>query len=421
VSDLFLRFGIALGLGLLVGLQRERVHRDGVAGFRTFGLISLTGAVCGRLSLGVGGWVVAAGLLALCALLVVAYYTRSMHDGFDHGLTTEVAALLMFSVGVYAALGRPVIAVAVGGITAALLQWKEELHGLAARIGDDDIRGVMQFVVISMVVLPVLPNRAMGPYGVINPRQVWWMVVLIVGLSLLGYVANKLIGARRGTLLTGVLGGLVSSTATTVTFARRNRAHEVSVQLAAAVILVASAIVYLRVLVLLGVVWPELLRHAWGPMLVMLVVLGGLAAMVTRWRAGGEHEEAPHQNPTNLVVAMVFAALYALILLAAAWAKDRLGSGGLFAVAAISGLVDVDAITLSTAQLARGGRIGADLAWRLPMLATLVNLVFKAVLARIWGGPALLRSLAAWFGIALLAGTALLLLWPGPAAPLAVR
>lgn len=415
VADTFMRFGIALGLGLLVGLQRERAH-SGIAGFRTFGLVSLTGAVCGRLSMGLGGWVLAAGLLALAALLFVANLMRSRSEGAaDFGLTTEVAALLMFGVGAIAAVGTPQVAAAVGGATMVLLQLKPELHGFASRISEEDVRAVVQFVVVTLIVLPILPDRDYGPYGVLNPRQIWWMVVLIVVLSLAAYVGYKLLGHRAGTWLGGLLGGLVSSTATTVAYARRVRDGELGATVAAQVVLIATAVVYLRLLVMLGVVWPALLANAAAPLLLLLL-LQGLFALRGLQRREAAHEPMVPSNPTELRTALAFGALFAVVLVAVAWAKEQLTSKGLFSVAGLSGLADLDALTLSTAQLAKAGRLGGDLVWRLVVCASLANMLFKSAVVAFLGGGKLLRALVLPWALGMLVGAAMIAFWPGPAA-----
>ena len=417
--ETFLRLGIALGLGLLIGLQRERTQ-EVVAGFRTFPLVCAMGLVAGLLGVELGGWVVAAGVLALAAVVVMGNLAK-MHAGHPGpGVTTEVALLLMFALGAYLAVGPPQVAVVIGGAIAVLLHFKEEMHGLAARIADADFRAVMQFVLISLVVLPVLPDETFGPYDVLNPRQIWWMVVLIVGLSFAGYVGLKALGGQAGTILGGALGGMVSSTATTLTFARRSRTGDSPVRLASRVVQIAAAVVYLRVLVEIGVVAPRLLSVAAPPLLLMMALLGLLTIFGWRRRRDAEDGDVPRpKNPTELRTALVFGALYAAVLLAVAWAKEQFGSSGLYTVAALSGLVDLNAITLSTAQLARAGEIPGDLVWRLVLLASLSNLVFKAGLVAVWGSGALLRRTVALWTVAIAAGLLLLFFWPGPAQPLA--
>ena len=423
LGPLFLQLGIALGLGLLVGLQRERKASE-IAGFRTFPLVTLTGAICGLLALQFGGWVLAGALVGLAALVVVGNVAKILVGNPEPGITTEVALLLMFTVGVLLSCGPPQVAVAVGAATAVLLHFKQELHGFAARLSDADLRAAMQFVVITLIVLPVLPDRAYGPYAVLNPRQVWWMVVLIVAISLAGYVGQKLLGPRQGSLLGGALGGLVSSTATTVTYARRTKEGATTVEVAAQVVLIAGAIVYLRVLVEIGILSAALLRRAVVPLGIMLLLMAALVALRARRRQAGDEDAAPAGaeaqpgNPTELKAALVFAALYAIVVVAVAWAKARLGSAGLYAVAALSGLVDLEAITLSSAQLVRGGKLAADLAWRAVLLASLANVAFKGFIVAAWGGRELARRILPLWGVAMLVGAVLLLCWPGEAAPL---
>jgi uncharacterized membrane protein (DUF4010 family) len=339
--------------------------------------------------------------------------------------------MLMFAVGALLTVGPPQVAVAVGGATAVLLQLKEQLHGFAAKVSEADLRAVMQFVVITLIVLPILPNRTFGPYQVLNPRQVWWMVVLIVAISLAGYVGQKLLGPRAGSWLGGALGGLVSSTATTVTFARRTRGggeEGTGVEVAAQVILIASAVVYLRVLVEVAIVYlrllveiavvsPQMLARAAAPLAVMLLLLAAASLLRARRHELPEDARPAEQgNPTQLRAALLFGLIYAIVVLAAAWAKAEFGSKGLYTVAGISGLVDLEAITLSSAQSVRGGKLAADLAWRLVLVATLSNLAFKTGIVVLWGGRALLRRVAPYWMAAVLAGLALLAWWPGEAA-----
>ena len=417
----FLQLGIAAGLGLLVGLQRERKVGE-IAGFRTFPLVTLTGTICGQLALAFDGWVLAGGFVAVAALVVIGNVAKMREGEPDRGITTEIAVLLMFAVGAFLTVGPPQVAVAVGAAAAVLLQMKQELHGFAAKVSDADLRAIMQFAAITLIVLPVLPNRTYGPYDVLNPRQVWWMVVLIVAISLAGYVGAKLVGPRAGTWLGGALGGLVSSTATTVTFARRTRGGEEGsgVEVAGQVILIASAVVYLRVLVEIAIVSPQLLAVALAPLAVMLVLLAAMSLLRARRHVLPDHPDdtkpAEHDNPTQLRAALLFGVIYALVVLAAAWAKAQFGSKGLYTVAAISGLVDLEAITLSSAQLVRGGKLAADLAWRLVLLASLANLAFKTGIVARWGGRALVRRIAPYWAAAVLVGLALLAWWPGEAA-----
>jgi len=407
----FLQLAVALGLGLLVGLQRERMD-SAIAGIRTFALITLFGAVAAQLGRVFGGWVVAAGLVVVAAFVVAGNLARLSKGEADPGQTTEFTAVLMYGVGAWVVVGAMPVAIALGGTVAVLLHLREPLHRFVARIGEGDLKAIMQFVVIALVVLPILPDQAFGSYGVLNPYQIWWMVVLIVGLSLLGYVAYKLFGARAGTVLSGVLGGAISSTATTVTYARRSKEAPESSRLASLVVTIASTVVFARLLVEIAVAAGNRFLELAPPLAAMLGVMGVLA--LAAWLAGRREKAEPPDpaNPAQLKSALVFGALYAAVLLAVAFARERFGTAGLFTVAALSGLTDVDAITLSTARLVSGGGLDPGTGWRAILLAALANLAFKAGIVAVLGSRRMLGRVALLFGAALAGGGLIFWLWP---------
>ena len=411
LTSAFQQLGIALGLGLLVGLQREHAESR-IAGLRTFPLVTIFGTLSAMLSETLGGWTVGAGFISVAALIVIGNVARMKTESASPGLTTEITMLLMYGVGAYLVSGYKEIAIAIGGGAAVLLQFKGQLHGIAGRLGDDDLKAIMQFALISLVILPVLPDRTYGPYDVLNPRQVWWMVVLIVGISLGGYIIYKFFGQSAGIVMGGILGGMISSTATTVSYARRTSSAPDSSRLAAVVLMIASAIVFIRLLVEVAFVAPEFLYRAAPPILVMLVLFAVLSSVMW-FRSRNQQNEMPAQeNPSELKSALLFGLLYAIILLAVAAAKDMFGNKGLYVVAAISGLTDVDAITLSTAQLVNAERLDAGDGWRIILLASLSNLAFKGATIAALGHRRLLVKIAPLYGLALVLGVLLLVLWP---------
>lgn len=407
----FVQLGISMLLGLLVGLQRQRTEAS-VGGIRTFPLIAAFGTLCGLLAVVHGGWVIAAGLVALAALLVVSNFMLARGGDTDAGQTTEVAALLLYGIGAYVVFGTLAVAVALGGAIAVLLHYKDLLHAFATRIGERDVTAIMQFVLISLVILPVLPNQAYGPYAVLNPFQVWLMVVLIVAISLIGYVAYKFFGAREGAVLGGVIGGLVSSTATTVSFARRTATAPAGSGLAALVIMIASGSVFARVIAEVGVVAPGHFPQIVPPLAAMLTVSIVIAASLYLHTREHRARMPEHGNPADLRTAMVFGGMYALIVFVIAAAKTEFGERGLYAVAVLSGLTDMDAITLSTSQLVNQGRLESGTAWRMILVASLSNLTFKGALVAALGSRELFRHVVIAFGAALAAGGALLWIWP---------
>lgn len=412
LTEVFQILGIALGLGLLVGLQRESISSQ-LAGVRTFPLITILGTLCALLSQLFGGWVLALGFLSLAAMVcvgkVIAHQSKDTTD--DIGLTTEVAMLLMFGVGAYLVAGHKAIAIAVGGGTAVLLQYKGQLHSIVQKLGEKDVKAIIQFALLSLVILPVLPDRTFGPYEVLNPRQIWLMVVLIVGINLVGYIIYKFLGVKVGVVLGGILGGLISSTATTASYSRRTANTPTQSGLAALVILIASAIVFGRLLIEIAFVSRPFWQTAAPPLIIMFAVLAFLSAALWFWDKEKESEMPEQENPTELKGALFFGLIYAAVLFGVAAVKEIFGNQGLYALAAISGLTDVDAITLSTSQLVNDGRLDAHDGWRLVLIATMSNLFFKTAVVAVLGHRKLLIKVATLYGAAILAGVLLLLFW----------
>ncbi|MGA2067133.1 MAG: MgtC/SapB family protein [Thermoguttaceae bacterium] len=416
----FERLGLAVLLGLLVGLQREHAAA-GLAGLRTFPLITVLGTVAAMLAqkFEFGGWIVAAGLLGITGLIAVHSHLRGPADGQqpgNYGTTTGVTMLLMYAVGALLVTGPVAAAVAVGGAAAVLLQFKPELHGLVKRLGDTDVRAIMQFVLLTCVILPVLPREPLQLFhdpryaslNVLAPFEIWLMVVLVVGVSLGGYLLHQFAGPNVGMLLGGILGGAVSSTATTVSYARHARGDPAAVRTAAIVVAIASTVSFVRVMAEVAVANAGFLLAAAGPALV-LMTLTLLPASVL-WLGHRRQPATLHspQNPTELRSAVVFGVMYAVVLLGLAVAQYFFQSRGLYAVAWISGLTEMDAVTLSTARLATTDATVAADGWRLIVVAAMANMVSKAALAGILGGWRLLVAITCLFLVPLAGAAAML-------------
>lgn len=416
--ELLRSLAIATGLGLLVGLQREwRSERP--AGIRTFTLITVLGALCAAVSEQGGQWIVAAGLLAVAANLWLGNWMmiRSDSDDKEPGITTEVAALVMFLVGAMLVYGFTETAIVITGVTAVLLHWKHPLHAFTERIGAVEFRAIIQFVLIALVLLPILPNQAYGPYEVLNPFKVWLMVTLIVGINLVSYVIHRALSAGKGAMLGGILGGMISSTATTVSHARQSKSHEVSPQTTALVIVMASAVVNARILIEIGVIGPALLRHAVLPFVILGLFMIACSVYLMRRHAPGA-TDLEHRNPAQVKTALLFGALFAVVIFVVAAVKEQFGVRAVYVVALISGLTDVDAMTLSAADLFHSGRLDAADAWRVVMVASLSNLLFKAGIVAVFGTRKVLGIVAVVFGLAAVAGAALVLWWPDVVLPI---
>ena len=419
-SSIFQQLGISVLLGLLVGLQREHAA-SGIAGMRTFPLITVLGTLSALLAYSLGAWVVPAAMLGVVAVIMAGHLPQLRQAEPHTGTTTDVAMLVMFAVGAYLAVGPMVVAVAVGGGVAVLLQFKGELHGIAKKLGDEDLRAIMQFVLISCIILPVLSDQNFGPskflglakheLDVFNPFETWLMVVLIVGMSLGGYIVYKFFGGNAGILLGGVLGGAISSTATTVSYSQQAKDNFIDRRVAAIVIMVASTVSYVRVLIAVLVVSPDFLPKVSSPVGILMGLTFLPAAII--WLCNRKHPKPmPEQkNPTQMKSALVFGAMYVGVLFALAAAKQFIGGGGLYLVAGLSGLTEMDAITLSTARMSLTDQtIMATVGWRLIVVAAMANMVSKSMLAGLLGGRDLLKQILILFAIPLAGGAAILIL-----------
>lgn len=384
---------ISLILGLLVGLQRQWADSP-LGGIRTFALISLLGTVSAFLADKYGAWVVATGFLGTIAAMVAGNIAKKdkISSSEHSGLVTEFAMMLMFATGALVHIGPVWLAATLAGSLAVILQAKLELHGIVSRFTAKEIRAIMQFVLISLVILPLVPDESYGPFGVLNPHQTWLMVVLMVAISLTGYIIYKFHGAKAGILLGGILGGLISSTATTLTYAKRSKDDPKGTFQNAIIILIAWGMLYGRVAVEVAVVAPQF-SAVWIPLGSMFLA----SALPTIWlwrRSGNHHKGMPKQdNPTELQMAILFGVLYSAVLFAATCAKSYFGTGGLMAVGVLSGLTEIDAITLSTARMVATGSLQQQDAWPVIISAILANTAFKGGLVALWGGKVMLRKI----------------------------
>ena len=408
-TQLFQSLAISLLLGGLVGLQRQHVDSP-LGGVRTFPLVTVFGSLCAILAGPFGGWTVAVGLLA--TVVVIALGSLQVRPRSDRGITSEAAMLVMFAVGALCVSGPMIAAVVVGAGVAVLLQFKPQLHGLVTKLGDADIKAIMQFVLITFIVLPVLPNETYDPFGVLNPHEIWLMVVLVVGISLGGYIGYKFLGHHAGLILSGLLGGVISSTATTASYARCTARQPAMVPAAATVICLATGVSFVRILLEVAVVSRTLLPTV-APLLIGLMVVSLLFALFFGRRITQPSETMPSQgNPSELKSAILFGVLYGVVLISVAASKEHLPHTGLYAIAALSGLADLDAITLSTARLVESERLSVDVAWRSILIAALSNLVFKSGLVLALGDRKLFHDVAWMLGLSSLFG-ATVLWWSG--------
>jgi uncharacterized membrane protein (DUF4010 family) len=412
----FITLAISLGLGLVIGLQRERTEAH-FGGIRTFPLISILGTLCGMLADRFGAWPIGAGLLAMVGTLAVANWLKAPEKDSEHGQTTEIAALVTFVLGAYLPSGDRSLAAVACGLVVILLHLKEPMPRFVRKMGPKDMTALRQFVVVSLIILPLLPDRAFGPWQVLNPFDIWRMVVLIIGLSLVGYIIYKFVGRSASALMGGLLGGLISSTATTVSYARRAKAAPAAHPLAVVAILIASGVAYLRVLIEVGLFAPSHLGPLLPPLAAALVWVSLIAGAAFLFFRGDGGELPEPGNPAELKTALIFGLIYALVTLAVAAVQRYLGAGALYGVAIISGLTDMDAITLSLARLTESNQLEPSSAWRLILAASLSNFVFKGAVGALLGGGRFGLRLVPFFAVAVLGGVLLIVLWPATPAP----
>lgn len=414
MSELVYKLLVALAVGLLIGIERGWQMRSEAEGERSFGLRTLAlcgllGGVCGALAIALSSGAVLGASFAVFGLVAAVYRLREMqHDG-TFGATTMIASLLAFALGALAVAGDTAAAAAGGVAVAGLLALKRTLHLWVSRLTEAELRHGLLLAAMALVLLPLLPDRAMGPYGAVNPHELWQMTVLIAAVSTVGYVAARTLGSR-GVLLSGLAGGLVSSTAVTASFARLARDEPAHAPILVAGILVACATMVVRILVVASVFNAGLLTWLLPPLVVTAIVLGAYAAALA-WhgKARGEVAEIGLKTPFELAEVLKFGALLAVIVVASHVATRLAGAAGALTVAALSGIADVDAVTLSMTRLA-GTAVAPLTAVDAILIAAGVNSISKLVIGSTAGGAAVGRHLAAATALAIgLAVVALLL------------
>ena len=388
------RLGAALGLGLLVGLERQHTQRpegESFAGARTFALIALLAAAAFDVGTRLGQpWLPLASFAAVAALAVVSYYVTSQQG--DVGATTEVSALLTFVIGGLCGADQVGLAAAIAVATLLMLSVKGWTQRVAQRIEAADVEAVLKFAVITVIVLPLLPNRNYGPppLDVVNPYTVWLMVVLISGLNFASYVLVKVVGQEHGIGITGLLGGLVSSTAVTLGFSQRSRQERELAGTFTLGILVAWTVMFFRVLLIVGLIDLALARRlAPGIGMLAAVSLAICGWLFRRGRSDQKGKVESGSNPFELGEAIKFGLLFGIVTVLAKAAQVYLGNAGLYLAGAVAGLTDVDAIALSMANLAQGDHAMAGPAARAILIAVLSNTLVKTGMALFLGSPEL--------------------------------
>jgi uncharacterized membrane protein (DUF4010 family) len=404
------RFAVALLIGALIGLEREYVQQrtgeEDFAGIRTFTLMSLLGAIGAYMAEDYGMLPFLAAYIGII-LLVWASYLGEIVRKHEEGITTEVAAISVPLLGALVVWGEFELASALGVITALVLALKPTLRNLTSRMSAADMRAILEFLLITAVVLPLLPNSNFGPFNVINPYQTWLVVVLVSGIGFFGYLLIKILGAEQGVGVTGVLGGLVSSTATTVSFSSRSKGNPELSSILAQGILLTSSVMFPRVIIEVAIVYTPLLKVIAVPMVAMLTFSLGTVFFLWRRRSTREQEERKPvdvSNPLRLSTAITFALAFVIVLIVVQWANEAFGEAGVYVASALSGVTDVDAITLSVSELASSNQLEPQVAGFAVVLAALVNTVAKGVMAWSLGSDEIRKTIIRAFSLIVCVG-----------------
>lgn len=420
----YISLGLALLAGLLVGLEREqsRPPEEEDTGFfggiRTYPIIALLGAMGALLHRSVGPVPLALGGLGVVTLTGISYFRDSAKG--RSGITSEASALLTFLLGAFAVADsvvdsihtRAFIVAAVAVASTLLLSARTELRALTSKLSREDVLATLKFMVVAVVVLPLLPNEDLGPWGALNPFRVGVMVTMIAGVNFVGYAAMRWLGAGRGMLLTGAVGGVASSTAVTLAAAARAKETPELARLSALSVIVASTVMFVRLLALLWVTEPSLGRTLLVPMLVMAAVSSGFVLFFYLRARNGQSTvgDVKLSNPFELTSAFKFGAFFIVVLIVARWAQQTFGAGGAYVTGLLAGTTDVDAISLSMANQLKSNAVELPVAALTVVIATASNTVVKAGLSLVLGGKVMGLRVVTAFGVTLIAGLVTVLL-----------
>ncbi len=405
----FQHLAIALALGLLIGLERgwqERQAEEGsrLAGIRTFGLVSLLGALWQLLGFQKSPFILGVSFLSFTFLVISISFIEAKHKQV-YGITTSVALMIAFALGALTMQGHAPLATAATAVTVILLGLKPVLHQWVRSLEPHEMTAVFKLILISAVMLPILPDQTFDPWNAFNPYQIWWMVVLICGVSFIGYFAIKIAGAKQGVFLTGLLAGLASSTAVTLSLSRLGKQHPNFPRELAAGVIVASVTMFPRVLIIATVINAKLTPLLLWPITIMTLI----GYSIVWWLIS--HTETSEtstnkiylKNPFDLIMAIKFGALLGIIMFLSRLLQNWFGQAGIYLLAGVSGITDVDAITLTLSQLA-DKTVSVQLAASAILLATVVNTLTKAFIVLVICGGEMAKWVISVFLVLICSG-----------------
>jgi len=391
--DFVIRILVAMGIGFLIGLEREytalKEQVEGFAGIRTFVFVALTGFIGGLSYYLLSPEVFLAVIAAVVLLTGISYYVTASKG--DVGATTEFSVLITFFLGVLAFLGFIEISLMITVLVVVILSSKVRLHNIIGKITAEELYDFIRFVVIVLLIFPFLPNETYGPYDVLNPREIGWVIILTSGLGFVGYILMRILGQRKGVLLSGIVGGLISSTAVTWVFAKKSKENEAISYHCATAILAASSMMIVRVLIWTFIFNKALFEEIYIAIILVFIAAAGITLLLFLKRHGApvDNTAIRQGKPLDLRGALVFGAIYTAILLIVSYANENLGQEGILISSAIAGLSDVDAITITISKLA-GINIDIAFAANALFLATIANTLVKLGIG-LWAGSMALR------------------------------
>lgn len=397
--DVVKKLGIAILIGALVGLEREFSKKEDekiFAGIRTFPLISVCGFTAALLSTLTDFWIYIAVFIAFSLVLSVSQIYRAREGNV--GGTSEIATIIVFILGSLVFWNYTILAAGIAVIVTLFLSLKFQLHKFVGKINEKDIYATIKLAILSVIILPLLPDKTYGPLEVLNPFMIWLMVIFISGISFIGYVLMKIIGKEEGVKITGLLGGMVSSTAVAFSFSKRSKKHpDLSIYLAVGIIL-ASSVMFPRVLFVLMILNQQLISYLWIPLSAFTLISFGTAWLISKRIDKTETEGIEINNPFELKSALLFGLIFGLVIFAAKAAETYLGSAGVYAASGLAGLSSVDAIVVSLANLSSNG-INEKVASAAVLIALISNSIVKGIIAISLGSKELKKYTTIGLGI----------------------
>ena len=400
-GDFIIRLLVAIGIGSLIGLERQysamKEDSKSYAGIRTFVFLVLLGFIAGLFNFLFSPWVYFAFFLGVSLLIAVSYWFTATQG--DHGATTEFSSLLVFVLGSMTLIGMIEISLMITVLILLVLSSKFRIKTIVGKITAEEMYDFIRFVVIALLIFPFLPDKTYGPYDVLNPKEIGWVIILTSGLGLVGYILTKFLGAKRGILLGGILGGMVSSTAVTWIYAKKSKENEALSASCATAILAASSIMFVRVGIWTSIFSQDLFIKLLPAIALIFLAAIGITLFIffKRQNKTDEDAEIPLKKPLDLQGALVFGVIYSLILLLVSYANENLGSSGTIISSAVAGFSDIDAITISMSKLAESS-LDLTIAAIAVLVASISNTLVKMGIGIYAGSAALRKNLLIGYG-----------------------